>query len=116
MRFNGENTLATQVPYKAAPNIEQLAGPPTNFHCFWTEGVEEAPAVVQRAQPITMLALSLSRFGAQPRNARRSRAVVSNNLCKDGGPSGRCLLALRQFHCTTIRSVGFRVHGEVSLF
>ena len=52
MRSNGENTLATQVPYKAAPNIEQLAGPPANFRRFLSEGVEEAPPIVQRAQPI----------------------------------------------------------------
>ena len=52
MRSNGENTLATQVPYKAAPNIEQLAGAPADFRRFLSEAVEEAPPIVQRAQPI----------------------------------------------------------------
>jgi len=52
MRSNGENTLATQVPYKAAPNIEQLAGAPANFRRFLSEAVEKAPPIVQRALPI----------------------------------------------------------------
>ena len=52
MRSNGENTLATHVPYKAAPNIEQLAGAPANFRRLLFEAVEEAPPIVQRAQPI----------------------------------------------------------------
>ena len=52
MRSNGEDTLAAQVPYKAAPNVEQLAGPPANFRGFLSEAVEEAPPIVQRAQPI----------------------------------------------------------------